>query len=132
MHDRPVLASFLPEAGMTIFVGIIAGCALDSFLPTEKPTGDDDYSQSELAARGLLTFSSNVFFTAFLVSNIPWPHLCLLTRKHTFVRVQCLHWYFLLLLIQLLPSFRKRNKHRYIFLVSLIFLSNNFTQIFFF
>jgi len=69
LHDRPRLASFLPEAGMTILVGIFAGY-LVSALVRPAPVGaeDDDGGggEDDSVIEGLLSFNPKVFFIALL------------------------------------------------------------------
>ena len=72
LHDRPKLASVLPEAGMTIIVGAIAGAII--FLTTPVSVDDDEEddtsyfsgSINEFVARGLLSFSPKIFFYVLL------------------------------------------------------------------
>ncbi len=81
LQDRPKLASILPEAGMTILVGTIAGAVI--FLTTPVSNNDDDNangghnnindddslftgSVNTFVAKGLLSFSPKVFFFVLL------------------------------------------------------------------
>jgi hypothetical protein len=87
LHDKPALSAVLPEAGMTILVGMIAGALLYLIKP-EISTGhydsfydyaddavddaagdvDDDGAATEVqeVATGLLSFSATFFFAALL------------------------------------------------------------------
>ena len=62
LHDSPKLASILPEAGMIIIVGGIAGFIIDS--TATYTVQDDDINQ--FVADGLLSFSPKVFFHVLL------------------------------------------------------------------
>lgn len=66
LHDRPVLSSIFPEAGLIIIVGMIAGAIVTCFIgdTAAAPEGDDD--NAEGVAQSLLGFSPNVFFIALL------------------------------------------------------------------
>ncbi len=73
LHDRPVLSAFLPEVGMTVIVGIIAGLFVRityGFNFTFVESDDDHYSHADAAeegvASGLLAFSPTFFFSALL------------------------------------------------------------------
>jgi len=75
LHDRPVLSAVLPEIGMTVIVGIIAGSIIHLIVPNfhapvqEEEEGVDGayYTQeNEEVASGLLSFSSTFFFSALL------------------------------------------------------------------
>jgi sodium/hydrogen exchanger 8 len=61
LHDYPTIASFLPEAGMILLVGIGAGCFVNLFAA--EPESDED---EEDVIKSLLAFSPNVFFIALL------------------------------------------------------------------
>ena len=60
-HDHPVIASVLPEAGMVILVGIVAGFCLRPFV--NDKAGPDD---ADNVAQSLSTFSPKIFFIALL------------------------------------------------------------------
>jgi NhaP-type Na+/H+ or K+/H+ antiporter len=65
LHDHPALNSIVPEAGMILLVGMVAGCFLNLFVaPTQTDQDDDVYNES--VAESLLSFSPNVFFVALL------------------------------------------------------------------
>lgn len=75
LHDRPGLSSVLPEAGMTIIVGVTAGYLVYLFAPpqaepdNDREQGDDDDDdggEDSDVAYGLLSFSPTVFFVALL------------------------------------------------------------------
>lgn len=66
LHDQPKLASMLPEAGMTIMIGIVAGYFVYLFSPPAEENNLDDDATMNNVAEGLLTFSSNIFFVALL------------------------------------------------------------------
>ena len=58
LHDRPSVSAILPEAGMIIAIGIVAGVIVQfTFTSTA--------SQQEVA-KSLVTFSPDVFFVALL------------------------------------------------------------------
>ena len=58
LHDRPVLSAVLPESGMIIVIGFIAGVIIQfTFTFTT--------AQKEIA-KSLFTFSSDVFFVGLL------------------------------------------------------------------
>lgn len=61
LHDRPVLSSVLPEAGMILLVGMAAGFFVNLFTP-ENTTSDEENSVAE----GLLSFSPEAFFVFLL------------------------------------------------------------------
>jgi hypothetical protein len=61
LHDNQVLASMLPEAGMIILVGIVAGFCLMPFV-NDKPEPDD----ADNVAQSLSSFSPKIFFVALL------------------------------------------------------------------
>jgi NhaP-type Na+/H+ or K+/H+ antiporter len=74
LHDWPVLARIVPEAGMILLVGMIAGFFVNLTL---KGTGDttttssssqagDDATASDSVAQGLLSFSPEAFFLVLL------------------------------------------------------------------
>ena len=75
LHDRPRLASLLPEAGMILIVGVIFGAFVQVlFDPHNNDTaqqqdddnvGDDQDVDEEVAA-SLLSFSDEVFFLFLL------------------------------------------------------------------
>lgn len=80
LHDSPRLSSVLPEAGMIIIIGAVAGFIL-SFLLTlssdHAKNGDDDNAYynnddnddrniNEFVAQGLLSFSPTIFFKVLL------------------------------------------------------------------
>jgi hypothetical protein len=54
LHDRPALSAVVPEAGMIIAVGMIAGWLVRVF------------SSREPVVDSLLSFSSDIFFVALL------------------------------------------------------------------
>ena len=68
LHDRPNISSLIPEAGMTISVGVAAGFVV--FLLAPLAVEEDDYGDGEdedgSVYGGLLSFSSTVFFIALL------------------------------------------------------------------
>jgi len=73
LHDVPKLAAIVPEAGMIIIVGIIAGYLI--YLATPLSSGDDQGGDddsmfnsevSQFVAMGLLSFSPKVFFFVLL------------------------------------------------------------------
>lgn len=73
LHDRPGLSSVLPEAGVAIIVGVIAGYVVYLVAPphdgadNDNGQGDDDDGGEDAAvASGLLSFSPTVFFVALL------------------------------------------------------------------
>ena len=61
LRDHVVLASLLPEVGMILLVGIIAGSFVNWFA--EEPVDEGD---EEDVIKSLLSFSPNVFFIALL------------------------------------------------------------------
>jgi NhaP-type Na+/H+ or K+/H+ antiporter len=61
LHDHQVLASVLPEAGMNILVGIVAGFCLMPFVNDEPGHNDADN-----VAQSLSSFSPKIFFIALL------------------------------------------------------------------
>jgi len=73
LHDSPRIASILPEAGMIIILGTIAGAIIHAITPLEDyyegEFGDDDEldgSINKFVAEGLLSFSPKVFFFILL------------------------------------------------------------------
>lgn len=68
LHDRPAIASVLPEAGMTLLVGMIAGFFVNLYADTEEadPNTDDGDVVDIAVAESLLSFSPEVFFVALL------------------------------------------------------------------
>ena len=79
LHDRPKLAQVLPEAGMIIIVGIIAGYGIFLATPVSSSGFDGEESNnddlddslfngevSQNVAEGLLGFSPKVFFFILL------------------------------------------------------------------
>jgi len=67
LHDRPRLASVLPEAGMILLVGMLAGSVVNLFVAPriEQQSNDDDGGSSDVAD-SLLSFSPNTFFFVLL------------------------------------------------------------------
>ena len=63
LHDRPKMASLVPEAAMIILVGMVVGGLFQIFL--DEPDGDAD---ADDVAESLLSFSPTIFFV-LLVSN---------------------------------------------------------------
>lgn len=61
MQDHPVVASVLPEAGMILLVGIVAGALVSWFA--EEPANEEE---EEDVIMSLVSFSANVFFIALL------------------------------------------------------------------
>jgi len=72
LHDRPVLGSFFPEAGMILLVGMIAGFFVNLFIrpeviaPADNAENDDGAAYDDSVAQSLLSFSPQVFFVALL------------------------------------------------------------------
>jgi len=72
LHDSPRLGAILPEAGMIIIVGIIAGYLIYLLTPlsdVDRESDDDSVFNgdvSEFVAAGLLSFSPKVFFFVLL------------------------------------------------------------------
>lgn len=76
LHDRPRLNSYLPEAGMILIVGMIAGSIFQCFIDFDAirareaaPEYDDAMmaqSDNDSVAQSLLSFSPKVFFIALL------------------------------------------------------------------
>ena len=72
LHDRPILASILPEAGMIIIVGTIAGAII--YVATPVSDNDDEENDDSLfngsinrfVAEGLLSFSPKIFYFVLL------------------------------------------------------------------
>jgi sodium/hydrogen exchanger 8 len=60
LHARPHISSILPEAGMVIAVGIIAGLIIN------LSTDTDNYGEAGDAAASVLSFSPTVFFVVLL------------------------------------------------------------------
>jgi hypothetical protein len=58
LHDRPTLSAILPEAGMMITIGFVAGVIIQfTFTATIA---------QQIVAKSLFTFSSEVFFVGLL------------------------------------------------------------------
>jgi hypothetical protein len=58
LHDRPRLSEVLPETGMIILIGFIAGLVIQfTFTFT---------TSQEIVARSLVTFSPDAFFVGLL------------------------------------------------------------------
>ena len=75
LHDRPKLASLVPEAAMIILVGMVVGGLFQSFLGGESSDyddaggdGDGDAAAEDIA-ESLLSFSPTIFFV-LLVSSV--------------------------------------------------------------
>lgn len=73
LHDSPRLSSALPEAGMIIIIGAIAGLILFELSPLSDNDGndndgnnDDDGNINESVAEGLMSFSPTIFFKVLL------------------------------------------------------------------
>jgi sodium/hydrogen exchanger 8 len=71
LHDHPKLSAVLPEAGMTIIVGTIAGAVIFISTPvSDNDDGDDDSlfngNVNQFVAEGLLSFSPTIFFFILL------------------------------------------------------------------
>lgn len=81
LHDRPRLASLLPEAGMILIVGVVVGALIEVLFNPEsnnsasqqqqqqqgQQTDDtDDQAVDEEVAASLLSFSDEVFFLFLL------------------------------------------------------------------
>jgi NhaP-type Na+/H+ or K+/H+ antiporter len=75
LHDRPVLASFLPEAGMTLLVGMLAGGLLHLLMDEPDYNNNNNKSNNSnnnsnrndnTVVVSLLSFSPQVFFIALL------------------------------------------------------------------
>jgi uncharacterized membrane protein len=65
LHDRPTLASFVPEAAMIILVGMFAGLIFYLLMGDENDAND--------AVESMLSFSPTVFFVV-LVSYFIKPY----------------------------------------------------------
>ena len=65
LHDRPRLAAILPESGMILLVGGMAGFLVNIFVSgvNDNYYNDDD---NDSVAHSLLSFSPEVFFIALL------------------------------------------------------------------
>ena len=58
LHDRPRLTAILPEAGMVITIGFVAGVIIQfNFIST---------TSQQIVTKSLVTFSSEVFFVGLL------------------------------------------------------------------
>ncbi len=85
LHDHPRISSILPEAGMIIIIGTIAGAVIHSVTPESDDEDEDDQyykyhaegddggddealesSVNKFVAEGLLSFSPKVFFFILL------------------------------------------------------------------
>lgn len=73
LHDRPVVGSYFPEAGMILLVGMIAGFFVNLFVrpeviaPADNAENDDGAAEyDDSVAQSLLSFSPEVFFVALL------------------------------------------------------------------
>ena len=78
LHDSPRVSAILPEAGMIIMLGALAGVVLWFVTPVSEQThtddavadGDDGQHDEEdislFVAEGLLSFSPKVFFFVLL------------------------------------------------------------------
>jgi len=64
LHTRPKLNAVLPEAGMTILVGMFAGAIVRFVAPPFET--DDDSSSTSNPLEALLSFSATIFFIALL------------------------------------------------------------------
>jgi len=65
LHNRPMIASILPEAGLAIIVGTLASFIIRLVVkPAEVSSEDADVV--DIAANQVLTFSSTTFFVALL------------------------------------------------------------------
>ena len=58
LHDRPTVSAILPEAGMIIAIGFVAGLIVNVTLTST--------TAQQVVAKSLLTFSSEVFFVGLL------------------------------------------------------------------
>jgi hypothetical protein len=71
LHDRPKLASILPEAGLILMVGMVAGFFVDLLIDDQidNAVADDDDDAAvndDSVAQSLLSFSPEIFFIALL------------------------------------------------------------------
>jgi NhaP-type Na+/H+ or K+/H+ antiporter len=70
LHDQPKLASILPEAGLILLVGMIAGFFVDFLIDDQidnaAANDDDAAANDDSVAHNLLSFSSEIFFIALL------------------------------------------------------------------
>jgi len=72
LHDKPVLSSLLPEAGMILIVGMLVGSVLTLFVDNrdkEAAISNDDTvadGAGDSVALGLLSFSPEFFFVFLL------------------------------------------------------------------
>ena len=68
LHDRPVLSSLLPEAGMILIVGVVFGAIIHLMVnePLEQELQEDEDGSTETVAQSLLSFSPEVFFLVLL------------------------------------------------------------------
>jgi NhaP-type Na+/H+ or K+/H+ antiporter len=68
LHDRPKLASILPEAGLILLVGMFAGFFVDLLIDNTVADDDDDdaATNDDSVAQSLLSFSPEIFFIALL------------------------------------------------------------------
>lgn len=71
LHDRPILSAFLPEVGMTVIVGIIAGLVVYLFYGSNVETTTDSYNSGaeDGVALGLLEFSPTFFFFGAITAD---------------------------------------------------------------
>lgn len=60
LHNRPKLASFVPEAAMIILVGIVAGLVFNLVM------GNGYFVSDGSMAESLLSFSPTVFFVVLV------------------------------------------------------------------
>jgi NhaP-type Na+/H+ or K+/H+ antiporter len=63
LHDRPIMSSLLPEAGMILLVGGFDGFIINLFVDVNDDRDDQD---NDSVAQGLLSFSPDVFFVFLL------------------------------------------------------------------
>lgn len=66
LHDRPVLSSVVPEAGLVLLVGMVAGGVVELFVDNDANADAADDDANEGVAQSLLSFSPEVFFIALL------------------------------------------------------------------
>ena len=70
LQDRPILSSLVPEAGMILIVGMMAGGILNLFVKVDGDAAaaadQDDNGDNDSVAKGLLSFSPEVFFVFLL------------------------------------------------------------------